>query len=196
MQSRYWKNTNKPIRVRLVWDAAAQSGGQPLNDFRHAGPDLLKSLVDLLISFRTGKVAFIGDIAEMFHQIRVKPEDAHVQRFLWYDQDDELHHPSVYTIEALTFGINCAPCIAHFIQDRNADRFQQQYPAATQAVKNYHYADDFIYSGNDNKEVATQVCHIHAAGGFYIRNWAPNSKTVLIELGGESSSTEVEITTA
>ncbi|XP_070854616.1 uncharacterized protein [Drosophila suzukii] len=89
------KNPNKPNRVRLVWDAAAQSGGQSLNDFIHAGPDLLKPLVDLLISFRAGKVAIIGDIAEMFHQIRVKPEDAHVQRFLWYDQDDELHHPSV-----------------------------------------------------------------------------------------------------
>ncbi|XP_070851443.1 uncharacterized protein [Drosophila suzukii] len=128
-----------------------------------------------------------------------RPEDAHVQRFLWYDQDDELHHPSVYTMEALTFGINCSPCIAHFIRDRNADRFQQQYPAAAQSVKNYHYVDDFIYSGNDNKEVieiATQVRHIHAAGGFYIRNWASNSKTVLGELGGGSSSTEVEITTA
>ncbi|XP_070855403.1 uncharacterized protein [Drosophila suzukii] len=192
-------NPNKPNRVRLVWDAAAQSGGQSLNDFIHAGPDLLKPLVDLLISFRAGKVAIIGDIAEMFHQIRVKPEDAHVQRFLWYDQDDELHHPSVYTMEALTFGINCAPCFAHFIRDRNADRFQQQYPAVAQAVKNYHYVDDFIYSGNDNKEVieiATQVRHIHAAGGFYIRNWASNSKTVLGKLGGESSSTEVEITTA
>ncbi|XP_070854705.1 uncharacterized protein [Drosophila suzukii] len=190
---------NKPNRVRLVWDAAAQSWGQSLNDFIHAGPDLLKPLVDLLISFRAGKVAIIGDIAEMFHQIRVKPEDAHVQRFLWYDQNDELHHPSVYTMEALTFGINCAPCIAHFIRDRNADRFQQQYPAAAQAVKNYHYVDDFIYSGNDNKEVieiATQVRHIHAAGGFYIRNWASNSKTVLGKLGGKSSSTEVEITTA
>jgi len=76
-------NPNKPNRVRLVWDAAAQSGGQSLNDFIHAGPDLLKPLVDLLISFRAGKVAIIGDIAEMFYQIRVKPEDAHVQRFLW-----------------------------------------------------------------------------------------------------------------
>jgi len=146
-------NPNKPNRVRLVLDAAAQSGGQFLNDFIKAGPDLLKPLVDQLISFRAGKVAIIRNIAEMFHQIRVKPEGVHAQRFLWYDQDDELHHPTVYTMKALTFGISCAPCIAHFIRDRNADRFQQQYPAATQAVKNYHYVDDFIYSGNDNKEV-------------------------------------------
>jgi len=57
-------------------DAAAQSGGQFLNDFIKAGPDLLKPLVDQLISFRAGKVAIIGDIAETFHQFRVKPEDA------------------------------------------------------------------------------------------------------------------------
>jgi len=126
---------NKPNRIRLVWDAAAQEGGQSLNDFIHAGPDLLKPLVDLLISLRAGKVAIIGDIAEIFHQIRVKPEDAHVQRFLCYDQDDELHHPSVYTMEALTFGINCAPWIARFIRDRSADRFQQQYRAAANSTR-------------------------------------------------------------
>ncbi|XP_046869312.1 uncharacterized protein LOC124461957 [Drosophila willistoni] len=58
-------------KVRLVWDAAAQSGGKALNDYIWSGPDLLNSLFDLLLSFRVGRVAICGDIAEMFHQIRV-----------------------------------------------------------------------------------------------------------------------------
>ncbi|XP_046868372.1 dynein axonemal heavy chain 2 [Drosophila willistoni] len=43
-------------------DAAAQSGGRPLNDYIWSGPDLLNSLFDLLLSFR---VAICGDIAEI-----------------------------------------------------------------------------------------------------------------------------------
>ncbi|XP_068143463.1 uncharacterized protein [Drosophila tropicalis] len=126
------KNPNKPEKVRLVWDAAAQSGGKALNDYIWS--DLLNSLFDLLLSFRVGRVAICGDIAEMFHQIRVKPADTHAQRFLWFDSKSERQEPNVYVMEALTFGIICAPCIAHFIRDKNADRFCQQYPQAAQAA--------------------------------------------------------------
>ncbi|XP_068149408.1 uncharacterized protein [Drosophila tropicalis] len=144
------KNPNKPQKVRLVWDAAAQSGGKALNDYIWSGPDLLNSLFDLLLSFRVGRVAICGDIAEMFHQIRVKPAGTHAQRFLWFDSKSERQEPN--------------------------------YPQAAQAVKDYHYVDDFIYSGDDYVEVgniATQVRDIHAAGGFHIRNWSSNSKEVL-----------------
>ncbi|XP_068154357.1 uncharacterized protein [Drosophila tropicalis] len=171
---------------------------RPWNDYIWSGPDLLNSLFDLLLSFRVGRVAICGDIAEMFHQIRVKPADTHAQRFLWFDSKSERQEPNVYVMEALTFGINCAPCIAHFIRDKNADRFCQQYPQAAQAVKDYHYVDDFIYSGDDYVEVgniATQVRDIHAAGGFHIRNWSSNSKEVLRILKSDSLLPEaVEIT--
>ncbi|XP_046869435.1 uncharacterized protein LOC124462099 [Drosophila willistoni] len=192
------KNPNKPEKVRLVWDAAAQSGGKVLNDYIWSGPDLLNSLFDLLLSFRVGRVAICGDIAEMFHQIRVRPADTHAQRFLWFDSKSERQEPNVYVMEALTFGINCAPCIAHFIRDKNADRFCQQYPQAAQAMKDYHYVDDFIYSGDNYVEVgniATQVRDIHAAGGFHIRNWSSNSTEVLRLLKSDSLLPEaVEIT--
>ncbi|XP_068144176.1 uncharacterized protein [Drosophila tropicalis] len=151
------KNPNKPEKVRLVWDSAAQSGGKALNDYIWSGPDLLKSLFDLLLSFRVGRVAICGDIAEMFHQIRVKPADTHAQRFLWFDSKSERQEPNVYVMEALTFGINCAPCIAHFIRNKNADRICQQYPQAARAVKDYHYVDDFIYSGDDYVEEVLRI---------------------------------------
>ncbi|XP_046868949.1 uncharacterized protein LOC124461469 [Drosophila willistoni] len=152
----------------------------------------------VLLSFRVGRVAICGDIAEMFHQIRVRPADTHAQRFLWFDSKSERQEPNVYVMEALTFGINCAPCIAHFIRDKNADRFCQQYPQAAQAMKDYHYVDDFIYSGDNYVEVgniATQVRDIHASGGFHIRNWSSNSKEVLRILKSDSLLPEaVEIT--
>ena len=95
------KNPNKPGKIRMVWDAAAKSNGSSLNDFVNRGPDLLKSLFDVLVSFRVGRVAVYSDIAEMFHQINVRQGDMHCQRFLWWGTNDDISKPSVYVMRAL-----------------------------------------------------------------------------------------------
>ncbi|XP_036347102.1 uncharacterized protein LOC118756446, partial [Rhagoletis pomonella] len=180
-------NPNKPAKVRLVWDAAAKSNGMSLNDAILCGPDLLVPLVDILLDFRVGKVAICGDIAEMFHQINVSDNDMHVQRFLWLDEDDDISKPSVYVMRALTFGISCAPCISHYVRDKNANTFFEQFPKAVDAIKRRHYVDDFIYSEDteqDAIEIGKAVKHIHASAGFIIRNWASNSAAVLEEMDG------------
>ncbi|XP_036340648.1 uncharacterized protein LOC118750014 [Rhagoletis pomonella] len=186
-------NPNKPGKMRLVWDAAAKSKGVALNDAVLGGPDFLIPLVDILLKFRIGKVAICGDIAEMFHQINVTNNDMHVQRFLWLDNEDDISQPSVYVMRALTFGISCAPCIAHYVRDKNANTFVQQFPEAVDAITRYHYVDDFIYSGDSEQAViqlAKTVKHIHAAAGFHIRNWASNSAVVLKHMEGSCNRTQ------
>ncbi|XP_036346993.1 uncharacterized protein LOC118756330 [Rhagoletis pomonella] len=182
-------NPNKPGKLRLVWDAAAKSDGAALNDFLLCGPDLLNSLVFVLLAFRTGQFAICGDIAEMFHQIRVREMDMHAQRFLWHENCEELHNPHIYVMQALTFGISCAPCIAHFVRDVNAEQYKQTSPRAVEAIQKHHYVDDFIDSVDTEEEaleLALQVKAIHAQAGFNIRNWASNSSAVLRQHPGES----------
>ncbi|GBP03412.1 hypothetical protein EVAR_71356_1 [Eumeta japonica] len=184
-------NPNKPGKIRLVWDAAAKSNGMSLNDFLFVGPDLLKPLVEILLKFRIGKIAICADISEMFHRINVKEEDMHAQRFLWYDIGDKLLHPSVFVMRALTFGISCAPCIAHYIRDENAKRFKNKYPRAVQSIQQNHYVDDFIDSvANEQQaiQLANNVKEIHEAGGFTMHNWTSNSKEVLEQLHANVSS--------
>lgn len=76
-------NPNKPGKVRMVWDAAAEVNGVSLNSELIKGPDQLTSLQQILYGFRQRAVAIGGDIEEMFHQIQVDPADQHSQRFLW-----------------------------------------------------------------------------------------------------------------
>lgn len=109
-------NPNKPNKIRLVWDAAAKAHGKSLNDFLLTGPDLLNPLIEILLAFRVGKVAVCADIAEMFHRISIRKEDMHAQRFLWYDKGSG--QTKVYVMRAMTFGISCGPCIAHYVRNK------------------------------------------------------------------------------
>ncbi|XP_068150198.1 uncharacterized protein [Drosophila tropicalis] len=177
-------NPNKPNKIRLVWDAAAKSHGKSLNDFMLTGPDYLNPLTSVLMAFRVGRIAVCADIAEMFHQINIQESDMHVQRFLWLNKNENT--PRIFVMRAMTFGINCAPCIAHYVRDKNAENFQIKNPRAYESITKAHYVDDLIDSFKDELEaitVTSSVRDIHADGGFQIRNWCSNSASVLQNLG-------------
>ena len=72
-------NTNKPGKVRVVFDAAAKVQGVSLNTYLLNGPDLLAGLLSVLYKFREHRVAIVGDIKEMFFQVRMKPDDQRSQ---------------------------------------------------------------------------------------------------------------------
>ncbi|XP_036334764.1 uncharacterized protein LOC118745419 [Rhagoletis pomonella] len=182
------------LRKGLVWVAAAKAHGKSLNDFLLTGPDLLNPLIEILLAFRVGQVAVCGDIAEMFHRISIRKEDMHAQRFLSYDK--VRGQTKVYVMCAMTFGISCGPCIAHYVRNKNAEEHQQQHPQAFEAIQKAHYVDDYIDSVDSEEaafEVADLVRKVHRAGGFEIRNWASNSPNVLTKLVDEEVKAQTPV---
>ena len=65
-------NVNKPEKLRVVFDCAAKYEGISLNSQILQGPDLINSLVGVVIRFRQEQVALAADIEAMFHQVRVQ----------------------------------------------------------------------------------------------------------------------------
>ena len=49
-------------------------------------PDLTKQLVEVLIRFRVGPVAFLTDIQDMFYQLKVPKNQGSFLRFLWWNE--------------------------------------------------------------------------------------------------------------
>ncbi|XP_036330280.1 uncharacterized protein LOC118742367 [Rhagoletis pomonella] len=171
-------NPNKPAKIRLVFDAAAESEGVSLNSALLSGPDLLQPLGTVLMKFRQKQIGVCADIVEMFHQVKIRDEDLSSQRFLWrYDPEARLDE---YVMNVMTFGATCSPCSAQFVKNKNADDFEE-FPEAVAAIKNNHYVDDFVHcfsSEEDALRITSQVIRIHKKGGFELKRFVSNSEVI------------------
>ncbi|XP_062707432.1 uncharacterized protein LOC134287995 [Aedes albopictus] len=183
-------NPNKPGKIRLVWDAAAKIHGVCLNSVLLKGPDLLVSLLSVLVRFREFRVAVSGDIREMYHQVLMRPVDQHCLRFLWKDNEDDTA-PSTYVMQVMSFGACCSPSTAQYVKNTHAQQFEQEFPEAVHAIVHDHYVDDMLISVETEEkaiQLATEVKEIHECGGFEMRNWVSNVPAVVAALDGEKTN--------
>lgn len=173
-------NKNKPGKFRLVFDAAAKFYGTSLNSNLLCGPDLNEPLINILFKFREKQIAVCGDIKEMFHQIKIKKEDQDSQRFIFRKNRKE--PLSIYKMQVLIFGASCAPTIAQFIKNKNAEDFKNNYPQAADTILSSHYVDDYVCcfdSESEAIEITKEVINIHNQGGFKLRGFLSNSRIVM-----------------
>ncbi|XP_062556691.1 uncharacterized protein LOC134221516 [Armigeres subalbatus] len=165
-------NPNKPGKVRIVFDAAASFGGVSLNSVLMKGPDQLNSLPPVLYKFRERLVGLGGDVAEMFHQMRMNVKDADSQRIVWF-ANNETTEPCDYVLQVVSFGATCSPSTALFVLNNNATRFESKYPAAVDAIHHRHYVDDMLTSVDteeDAIQLAKDVRYIHLQGEAIAEN--------------------------
>ena len=88
-------HSQKPHKIRVVFDSAAEVDGVSLNKLLLSGPDLTNSLLGELLRFRQNVTAFMADVEQMFHSFTVKEEYRDFLRFLWYKDN----HPDGAVME-------------------------------------------------------------------------------------------------
>ncbi|XP_043246401.1 uncharacterized protein LOC122393959 [Amphibalanus amphitrite] len=163
-------NPNKS-KVRVVFDAAARCEGISLNDALITGPDLLQSLVGVLIRFRQERVALVADVEAMFHQVRVRVEDQPALSFLWRHMDRS-RPPDTYQMMVVIFGARCSPTLANYALRRTAEDHKEdtdESRATVESVKRNFYMDDLLVSVPDveqARKMRTNVTELVAKGGF------------------------------
>ena len=78
----------KPDKIRVVFDSAAETKGTSLNKALLSGPDLTNNLLGILLRFHQDTVAFVADIEQMFHSFLVQEQHRDLLRFFWYKNND------------------------------------------------------------------------------------------------------------
>ena len=129
------QSANKPNKVRRVANAASKFKGESLNSNLLTGPDLLNSLIGILVRFREKPIAILADIEGMFMQIGIRNEDQSALRFLWSIDNDVRQ----FQFTRLIFGATCSPSCAIFVLNRCAEDNVETYPKAQSAIKLFLY---------------------------------------------------------
>ena len=72
----------KPEKIRVVFDSAAETDGVSLNKLLLSGPNFTNSVLGVLLRFRQNSTAFVADIEQMFHSFIVEEDHRDFLRFL------------------------------------------------------------------------------------------------------------------
>ena len=181
-------NPNK-AKLRVVFDCAAQYRGKSLNDYLYQGPDFMNSLVGILLRFREKPFAIAADIKAMFSQVRAKPADHELQRFLWFPGGNLSLPAERFRMTRHIFGATSSPFVACYAL-RQAMKHTNDDQVKSTILKDF-YVDDLLTSCDSAEEAAalgksliTPLSNI----GFELTKFVANSECILAQLPPEKLS--------
>ena len=163
-------------------DAAAKYQGTSLNDHLSSGPDLLNSLVGILMRFRQELIAMSADIEAMFNQVVVPEEDQSVLRFVWRRTPED--RVDVYQYVSHIFGAKCSPTCSNYASRRTAQDNKDPFPLEVEVVERNFYMDDLFKSVPSLLEACSLqvgLVNLLSLGGFRLTKWISNDKHLLNE---------------
>ena len=161
--------------LRIVWDCAVS-----LNDFIHEGPDLLNSLVEVLIRFRRFKYAVCSDIRKMYLNVKVPPKDRGALRILWWPEGDFMKEPVEYRATVHIYGAKSSGFVANYCVRSLADKANNAM--IEEAILNDLYVDDQISSISNETDAVLLVqgmIEILKTAGFHLTKFVSNCPEVL-----------------
>ena len=172
-------------KVRVVLYCAASYQGKSLNDMVLQGPDLVNSLIGILIRFRMKSIALISDVESMYCRVRVYPDDQRMLRFIWWENEDFTKEASTYCMTSHVFGAKSSACVASYAircAIDEAEKKGQIDPDAAELGRRNFYVDDFLASADSTDDairIAHQVTDAVKSGGFRLTKWLSNNRKVI-----------------
>ena len=180
--------------VRLVWNSSQRFRGVSMNDILMKGPDVLNQIRAVLLRFRGGAHAALGDIKKMYNSVWLEEREMHLHRFLWRDSvSEELQE---FAITRVNIGDKPAGCIAQLAMQETAN-----LPSFThlkeerRVLQQDSYVDDILTSHNDLsllKTITANVEMILNAGGFELKPWVFSGQSGIKEKNKEQNQTKAE----
>ena len=173
-------------KIRVVFDCSCRAKGVCLNDLLLPGPDLLNSLVGILLRFRLHDIAIGCDIEKMFYQFRVCPSDRDFLRFFWFEENDITKPVSVFRMTVHIFGAVSSPSVATFGLRYLANKHRHEFgDLVSDFICNDFYVDDGLKSVPDVSSAiqlvdgSQKLCQ---KGGINLTKFVSNSPEVVNSL--------------
>ena len=180
----------KPIekRYRLCQDSGAvcmtPEGPMWLNKHLCTGPDVLNSLVTILINFRQHPYVLMADIERFFYRIKVDERDAGCLRFLFF-RDESLKEIAQYESPVHMFGASSSPPVANVALHQHGERVAPKYGEdIKEEILKAFYVDDYISSLQSIAIARSIRQRLSAAmweGGFKLSKWVSNCDAILLD---------------
>ena len=173
------KPDSESTPCRIVFNLSVNFKGHVLSDYRAKGPDMLNTLLEILIRFRENQIAMTGYIKKMDHAVKISEQDQHTHRFLWRDMDST-RNPDTYVVTPISFGDRSSGNIAIMALQKTAELKKNKYPQAASMILDNFYVDDIVNSIKDKDEankLTRQANHILNSRGFAVKHWTISDPT-------------------
>ncbi|XP_062540880.1 uncharacterized protein LOC134208936 [Armigeres subalbatus] len=186
------KEASTTTKVRVVFDGSARtSTGFSLNEALCVGPVVQDDLLAIILRFLTHPVALVGDIAKMYRQVGLHPDDCPLQRILFrFTKNSPVQ---TYELQTVTYGLSPSSFLATRALQQVASDEGNDYPVAGQALRKNFYVDDFIGGAKTIEEaiqLREELANLLLKGGFMLRKWTSNRLEVLQGLQDDQIGTQ------
>ena len=176
---RHVKTTTK---VRPVFDASAKVEGVSLNDCLYSGPNLLSMIFDILLRFRTNKIALISDIRQAFLNIGIHPDHVNYLRFLWFSETGEI---VTYRFLRVLFRLTCIPFLLQGTLRHHCEKMvsldQIDLEFIDTFLENLYVGDNVsgVDTVSDGLRFYKTAKWLMKSAGFELRKWCSNNTELM-----------------
>ena len=191
------RRDKETTRLRVVYDASSKSNGISLNSCLYTGPSLSQNIFDILIRFRSFKVAMISDIEKAFLMVSIAEADRNVLKFLWVDDiSKEKQEIIVLRFTRVIFGVSSSPFLLNATIAHHIGQYETVDPTFVERFLENIYVDDLSAGGasvSDTYEFYVKSKLRLAEGGFNLRKFMSNSKELMNKI--DANESRLQITT-
>lgn len=149
-----------------MYDCASTFAGTLLNKELLQGPDLINTLIGVLICFSPRSDS--PYIIKMFHQVRVAEEDIYYLHFLWWLDGDITKDLVEHRMLVHIFGAGSSPSCTTFALLKTADDNQLLYSEEViMTIRQNFYVDDYLKSIQSVEQAISlyqQLTEVHVKG--------------------------------
>ena len=134
------RHPHKQNQIRGGFDSSAVYETVSLNRMLMSGPDMINSLLGILLRFREDEVAMTADVEQMFYRFHVNENDRDFLMFFWYRDNNPDNSLIEYRMRSHVFGNSPSPAIANY-------GLRKTVKNADKDVKDFVYRNFYVDGG-------------------------------------------------